>query len=229
MTVSPSRILALLLALAALPAGTALAKPAKAPAALPGPSAVTIATRVQAFYERTQTFRADFKQRYTMRGYGKKKDSRGTVFFQKPGKMSWHYSNNANRVVSDGKQLSVYEADNKQLYKQAVAQSQSPAALSFLAGAGKLTDEFNLRRLDSAKLKFQGGYVLVGTPKTPTPAYQKVLMYIDAKTFQVRRMMLIDAQRNRNRFDFINTIVNKPIQASEFRFQAPPGTRIIKP
>ena len=31
-------------------------------------------------------------------------------------------------------------------------------------------------------MNFPGGYVLVGTPKTPTPAYQKVLFYVDAAT-----------------------------------------------
>jgi len=69
----------------------------------------------------------------------------------------------------------------------------------------------------------------MGLPKTPTPAYQKVFFYVDAKTYQVRRDLLLDAQRNRNRFDFLTPVVNKQIDQTEFRFEPPKGTRIIKP
>src|SRR6186713_2060621 len=79
--------------------------------------------RVQAFYDKTRTFRAEFKQRYFVAAYRKTKDSQGTVTFQKPGKMSWRYTNNGNRVVSDGKRIRVYENENKQMYEQTIDKS----------------------------------------------------------------------------------------------------------
>jgi outer membrane lipoprotein carrier protein len=78
-------------------------------------------------------------------------------------------------------------------------------------------------------MKFEGGYVMMGIPKTPTPAYQKVFFYVDGQTYQVRRVLLLDAQRNRNRFDFVSPIVNKAVTKDEFEFTPPKGTRIIKP
>jgi outer membrane lipoprotein carrier protein len=78
-------------------------------------------------------------------------------------------------------------------------------------------------------MKFPGGYVLVGTPKQPTPSYSKVLFYVDAATSQVRRVMLIDGQGNRNRFDFINPKVNEPVTAAQFNLVPPVGTSIIRP
>ena len=114
---------------------------AKAPAAgdaLPDLSAEVIAERVQAFYDGAKTFQANFTQRYTIFAYNKKKESQGKVVFVKPGKMSWRYTSNGNRVVSDGKLLKVYEADNKQLFEQDMTKSAYPAALSFLLGEGKL-------------------------------------------------------------------------------------------
>lgn len=202
---------------------------AAAPAAAPEPNASEIADRVQAFYNRTTVFKADFQQRYWVKAYDKTKDSRGQVIFKKPGKMSWRYTNNGNRVVSDGETVKVYERDNKQLYEQRLKDSQYPAALSFLTGEAKLKQEFNLRKLNARDLKFEGGYVLEAAPKKPTAAYQKLLLYIDARTAQVRRVLLLDAQGNRNRFDFENPIVNARIPDSEFTFQAPPGTQVIKP
>jgi outer membrane lipoprotein carrier protein len=150
--------------------------------------------------------------------------------FEKPGKMSWTYdAPNGNRVVSDGTTIKVYEKENEQMFEMPVAKSQYPAALAFLMGKGELTKDFSLRMLDPAQMKFENGYVLEGTPKEATPAYQKVLLYIDAQTSQVRRALILDAQGNRNRFDFETPVVNQPVPKSEFEFVPPPGTKVVKP
>jgi outer membrane lipoprotein carrier protein len=54
-------------------------------------------------------------------------------------------------------------------------------------------------------------------------------LYIDAATYQVRRVMLLDAQRNRNRFDFVTPEVNVKPPAGEFAFTPPAGTQVIRP
>jgi len=78
-------------------------------------------------------------------------------------------------------------------------------------------------------MKFPGGVVLVGTPKQPTAAYSKVLFYVDQGTSQVRRVMIIDGQGNRNRFDFETPKVNETVAPEVFKFTPPPGTSIIHP
>jgi outer membrane lipoprotein carrier protein len=205
------------------------APPAASAADLPDLSSDVIAERVQSFYDGAKTFQAQFNQRYTIFAYNKKKESQGRVAFVKPGKMSWRYTSNGNRVVSDGKLLKVYEAENKQLYEQQMGKSAYPAALSFLLGEGKLTQSFTLKKLSAQTVAFKGGYVLLAIPKDPTPAYQKMLLFVDGKTFQVRRVQLIDAQKNKNVFDFFDPRVNEKVPASEFTFSAPAGTQVVKP
>lgn len=202
-----------------------------APAAATATSAEVSALidKVQAFYDKAKSFKASFTQRYSIAAYDKTKDSKGTVAFVKPGKMSWRYSNNGNRVVSDGKILKIYEADNKQMYEQDVRKSQYPAALSFLMGTGNLKSTFKFEQLDPARANFPGGHVLVGTPLEQTPAYQQMVLYVDGKTYQVRRVLLVDAQRNKNRFDFSQPVVNETIPAGEFQFTPPPNTRVVRP
>jgi len=144
--------------------------------------------------------------------------------------MNWVYdAPNGNRVVSDGKTIRVYEKENEQMFETPVKNSQYPAALAFLMGTGKLQQDFSLKLLDAAQMKFEGGYVLEGTPKEATPAYQKVLLYVDAQTNQVRRVLILDAQGNRNRFDFSAPVVNQAVPKTEFEFTAPAGTKVIKP
>jgi outer membrane lipoprotein carrier protein len=210
--------------------GSSFSAPGLAEPAPAAPShAIQIADRVQAVYDSSQTFRSAFQQRYYIAAYDKYRDSNGSVVFQKPGKMSWHYDNNGNRVVSDGKLIKVYEKENNQMFEQSIDKSQYPAALSFLLGGGQLKKEFKLSELNAKDLGFEGGHVLLGEPVSPTPAYQKILLFIDGKTFHVRRVLMIDAQRNRNRFDFIDPVVNQPVEPREFTFDPPAGTRIVRP
>lgn len=197
--------------------------------AQPAASADGIAARVQGFYDNTRTFQARFEQVYHIEAYNRKKRSTGLVIFQRPGRMNWKYDEpNGNRVVSDGQLLKVYEQDKSQVVEQPLGASQYPAVLSFLVGKGNLREMFNLRRLDEKRMNFEGGYVLEGTPKKETSAYTKVIMYIDAETAQVRRMLVIDAQRNRNLFTFSNPTVNAAVPAKTFEFTPPPGTQVVR-
>jgi outer membrane lipoprotein carrier protein len=191
-------------------------------------TAQDIAQRVQAFYDNTKTFRAAFKQTYVIRSTGIEKKSFGDVLFAKPGKMSWRYKNNGNRVIADGKLIRVYEEENKQMFESDMGKSAYPAALSFLVGEGKLQQSFALKKLDARQMKFEGGFVIEAKPKEATPAYKAMILYVDAATAQVRRVLLVDAQGNRNRFDFSSPAVNTKVEPTEFTFAPPSGTQIIR-
>jgi len=219
---------ALLVGLAPLCARSSQAQPT--PSAAPSAKADQLVSSVQALYNSSSTFKSDFEQKFWVKAYNTEKSSRGRVTFAKPGKMDWVYDDpKDNRIVSDGNLIRVYEAANKQLYEAPVTKSQYPAALSFLTGTGKLSDAFDFQLFPGDQMKFPGGSVLVGTPKQATPAYSKVLFYVDAATSQVRRVMIIDGQGNRNRFDFVNARVNEPVGAGQFNFTPPPGTSIVRP
>jgi outer membrane lipoprotein carrier protein len=192
------------------------------------PTADEIAVRVQKFYDASKTFKATFKQTYTIKVQNVQKVSTGKVTFEKPGKMNWLYdAPNGNRVVSDGVTIRVYEKENDQMFEMMVAKSQYPAALSFLMGNGQLTRDFTLRLVP--EIPFEAGYVIEGTPKDGTPAYQKVLLFVDQATSQVRRVLILDAQGNKNRFDFEAPVVNERVPPTEFVFNPPPTTKIIRP
>jgi outer membrane lipoprotein carrier protein len=222
--------LAIVLSLGAVAAVTTSSSDAHAQPTATAPTAMDIGTRVQKFYDSTRTFQATFKQTYTIKVQNVQKASSGKVTFEKPGKMSWIYdAPNGNRVVSDGNTIKVYEKENEQMFETSVKGSQYPAALAFLMGKGQLTKDFTLRLLDPTAMKFEGGYVIEGTPKDATPAYQKLLLYVDAATSQVRRALILDAQGNRNRFDFSAPVVNQPVAPGIFTFTPPPGTKIVKP
>jgi len=222
--------LTLVACLSSSSATLAEAQPPAAPAAAPLPPVDSVVNQVQAFYNATSTFRSEFNQSFLVKAYNMTKTSHGFVTFAKPGKMDWSYDDPAgNRVVSDGTTLRVYEQSNRQMYEQPVGTSQYPAALSFLTGQGQLSQSFDFELRAGQDMSFPGGYVLIGTPKVATPAYQRVLFYVDMATFQIRRVLILDGQQNRNKFDFVNPTVNRPVDPGQFAFIPPPGTTVIHP
>ncbi len=204
-------------------APSASASAAKAPSG----SASEIAAKIQKTYESINSYEADFEQQYTMKAFNQKKTSKGHVLFVKPGKMRWDYTEpKDNVVVSDGTTLWSYVANDKQARKMLVKDSQMPTALAFLTGKGDLAKEFNLTLLDPVKSGFEGGYVLDATPKVATNLYTHVLFYVDAATYQVRRVLIVDGQDNRNRFDFTKPSVNAKFDEARFKWSPPAGVTV---
>ena len=145
--------------------------------------------------------------------------------FQRPGKMSWKYdAPNGNVVVCDGTTVTFYEAENQQYHQQPFSRSEYPGAMGFLTGDG-IVKHFTFTFHQASN--FPGGKVLLGTPKQGNPGYKSVLFYIDDKTAHVRRVVIIDAQGNRNRFDF-EALTEAPIDPSEFVWRAPPGATQVR-
>lgn len=200
--------------------------PSAAPAAKPS-TASDLAAAIQKAYVTITAYEADFTQQYQMKAFGQTKTSKGHVLFVKPGKMRWDYTEpKDNVVVSDNETLWSYVASDKQARKMKVKDSQMPTALAFLTGKGDLGKEFNLELMDAKQLKFEGGYVLKATPKVATNLYNFVLFYVDGTTYHVRRVLIVDAQDNRNRFDFEKPTVNGKFDDNRFKWSPPAGVAV---
>lgn len=188
-----------------------------------------VAQRIQGFYDRTTDFQADFVQVSRNRLYGEERRN-GRVMFSKPGRMRWNYAApSGDVIVSDGRTLWAYQADERQAVQQQLGQSQLPTAIAFLAGTGRLTDSFTFRLLDANQFRFPQGHVLELRPTTPQPSYERIIFYVDRASFQVVRTAVIDAQGNQNRFDFSNPRVNTNVPEATFQWTPPAGTSIVRP
>ena len=191
-----------------------------------------VAAQVDTVYLPIKHFRARFKQRYKAKIAGTVKVSNGVCYVKRPGRISFSYHEpNKNRVVSNGTILKVYEHENKQMFIKKVANTEYPGALAFIMGKGlRQSFSFDFHK----KTKWEGGPVIIGTPRVTNPAYKKVLFYIDKELLAkkdascVRRVLVLDAQKNQNRFDFLHIEQPATISAGMFEFTPPAGTNIIK-
>jgi outer membrane lipoprotein carrier protein len=223
----------------ATPAPAAAAPAVKAPApagkvAEGPPDLRTVLERMQKRYDEAKDFRAHFSQNYLRGTMGRSTLSTGTLAFKKPGRMRWDYDKPEPRMfLSNGQVAWLYEPDGKQAFKQDLKSSQLPAALAFLMGKGKITDEFDVafaKEGKDAKDKLPGrpGDVRLSlSPKQPQSAYKSIVFVVDPQSFLVRESILVDAQGNTNHFVFDDIQVNTKVPDALFKWTPPAGVRVV--
>ena len=193
--------------------------------------AAALAKQIDAIYADKKTFSAKFKQEYVLKVSNQTKTSSGVVFIERPNKISFRYdAPNKNRIVSDGKTLKVYIAEDNQMIEKPVENSQYPGAFGFLMGNG-ISSSFTFTINDKAAWK--DGPVLQGKPTSPTPDYEAATFFLNKALLDksdpgaIARVSLTDAQGNKNRFDLSDATRPATIDPGEFLFTAPAGTNII--
>ena len=109
------------------------------------PKVAEVVRKLQARYEATKDFTADFSQTVEAATLGKPLQSTGQVFFKRPGRMRWEFAEPEKQtIVADGKLLWVYQPEHHQVLKTPFrAAFQSATPISFLLGVGQLKDDFD--------------------------------------------------------------------------------------
>lgn len=238
-----SRVLPLCLGLTLTASAYAQAVPTAAPAAQPvqakpadADSAQVALTAVQSFYDQTKDVSATFNQTYVNKLYNRTDRDRGHVSFKKPGKMRWDYAKpNGKVIVAANNKFLMYEpgdepTDKGQVLEQSFANADLTQAMSFLLGTGKLVDDFDAKSLNAAREGFANGQVLELKPKKASPHFDRLLFFVETSAAVrglVRRVVIIDASGNRNRFDFTAFKFNAGTPESTFEWQPPASARRV--
>jgi outer membrane lipoprotein carrier protein len=101
--------------------------------------------------------------------------------------------------------------------------------LAFLKGRPRLERHFKIRRIRHARLRAAKIYVLEATPYEAAPTLQKMVLSIDAESYRVKRVLILDAHGNRNRFAFSDVKLGASVPRGTFSTRTPPGTRVVRP
>ncbi len=178
---------------------------------------------VQAYYDNAKTYSASFDQDYESVD-GIKKQSKGTVWFKKPGKMRWDYETPEQRfLISDGKSFWSWEPVYRQYCRQDLASSQLPTALTFLAGGGRIEDDFSV-----SVNKISGNQVTLDLkPVVASVAYDRIKFEILMPSAKVYRATIYDAMGNVNKITFKSPEINAALDDSSFKFEPPKDAKHI--
>ena len=184
-----------------------------------------IVKRLQARYDSTAGFRADFTQEIESATLGQKVESRGTVFFKKPGRMRWEFGEPQQTLVSDGTCFWFYQPADKQVLKtpfQQAFRSSTPA--SFLLGVGRLDEDFTVSLTGETEAVYQ----LRLTPKKDAEAIGLLDLAVSTKTFDILQATITDPLGNVTRLRFTNIDRAAPLDDALFHFSVPPGVDVIE-
>jgi outer membrane lipoprotein carrier protein len=207
----------------AAPAAEA-AKPAQTVKGSVAPDVKALVDRMQAFYEKTNDFKADFKQDYKYKTFRRTQTSTGTVIYKKPGLMRWEYEKPSKRTfVLAGSKVYAHDPEAQSLTVASVDTSKLSASVTFLFGQGKLADEFNIKKGTCADCK---GTLLVLAPAQPDPRFRQVRLEVDTNTAQVLKSTVVDPDGSENTIAFLNLKTNVNIEADSFKINPPEGTRV---
>ncbi len=210
---------------AAPPEKPAATKPAEAPKAdKVAPEVKDLVNRMQAFYEKTGDFKANFKQDYKYKTFKRTQTSTGTVIYKKPGMMRWEYEKpSARTFVLAGNKVYAYDAAAQTLTVGSMDTSKLSASVTFLFGQGRLADEFAISK---GACKDCQGTLLVLDPLKEEPRFRQVRLEVDPKTAQVLKSTVVDPDGSENTIAFLELKTNVGVSAEDFKLNPPEGTRI---
>jgi outer membrane lipoprotein carrier protein len=192
-------------------------------------SAREVAAALQTRYDAVEDFSAAFSHTYEGGLLRTAASERGTVLIKKPGKMRWTYSTPEHKIfVSDGRRMYSYVPADKQVVVNDVpVGDEAGAPILFLAGRGNLTRDFDVEYADDAWLTEDGDVALELIPKASDPSYDALILVIDARSLQIRRLATLDTQGGTSTLAFTNVRENLGIADSSFTFEIPRGVDVI--
>ena len=184
----------------------------------------TVVQKLQARYDSTAGFRADFTQEVESATLGQKVAAHGQVYFRKPGRMRWEFIEPEQLMVSDGKILWLYQPSERQVLKtpfQSAFRSSTP--VSFLLGIGRIDQDFTI----SLTKETQEAYSLQLLAKKDPEAIGSLDLEVTTKTFDIIQATITDPLGNTTRLWFSNIDRKTPLEDTLFHFTIPPGVDVV--
>ena len=195
------------------------------------PASIVLAN-VQAFYDATTDFKANFKQTYVHPVYGTKTVSKGKLKVKKPGRMVWDYdAKNAPDLYVTKKTLQVVEHDLRQVATRNVDTADFAGADKFLFGGRQLVEDFRVRMASDRLVKAYGEdahTVIELSPKKKNPHYRTLLLVVDDATGRVDSFVVRNTDKSVNRFQLTGITRNGGLSEGEFTFKRPAGYVEVK-
>jgi outer membrane lipoprotein carrier protein len=189
-------------------------------------SAADIITRLQARYESTAGFRANFTQEVESATLGQKVESHGTVSFKKPGRMRWDFAEPKQTLVSDGAFFWLYQPAERQVIKTPFQEAfRSNLPVTFLTGVGRIDKDFAV----AVTRQTEETYYLRLTPQQDADAVGTLELVVQADNFDIIQAIVTDPLGNVTRLSFSNINHNPAPDESLFHFTVPNGVDVIEP
>ena len=197
----------------------------------------SVIEKVQKNYDGMQDLEVNFTQEVTKLLKTKPSVSKGVIKIIKPNKVFWHTTEPEEiKTIADGETIWVYDPGNQQLFIQPEAEShhQTKIAMLFLAGKGKIRDQFHVGSKEGKLYEWKL------FPKESIPQVKSITATVDSQTKWFKKITIVYTYNETIELAFDGYKVNqglaeqhkqKPLDPNispDFKIQVPPQTKIIK-
>ncbi len=187
----------------------------------------TIVQKIQAVYEDTKNFVADFEQQVYWRRGQEVRLSKGRVWFQKPGLMRWEYVwPEPMLIVSDGKDLYIYSQQDQQVMIFPLDKALSAKLiLGFMNGRGDLLRDFIILDYKDSK---RDRIVLDLKPRIENSQVEQLRLVVYKGTYLIDEIWFWDCLGNLTKILFSDLKRNIRLEDKLFHFVPPKDVEIIR-
>lgn len=193
-------------------------------------SLADVIRKIQAAYENTTDWKAEFQQVTRIEGFDTPITSRGKLYIKKPDKLRWDYSEpNRDQIMVNEQKIWIYTPEQNQVivspFKE-ISDSQLP--LHLLSGVGRLDQDFTVQWAAPAQPQPKGAPALTLIPKDPRTGLTKLLIEVDPESYFITRLTLFEANGNESRFRFAQIRNNIGLKDRFFIFTPPKGVVVVE-
>ncbi len=190
------------------------------------PAINDVVRRVEQRYNRAQTLKADFFQRYTS-GPTTLVES-GKVYFRQPGRMRWEYRTPQGKLfLTDGEYAYFYVPEERQARRSKLKESAyGQTAFALILGKVRLRKIFS--RIDLVSLDRSEDPVrwqLRGHPRSGRQGFEQIWFDLN-REFQILRVEIRQRDGVVMEFRFLRWEENPAVREGLFRPDFPPGTTV---
>ena len=177
-------------------------------------------------YKTVETVRGKFRQTY--RAPGIVREESGEFWLKKPGLMRWEYRAPEEQLfVADGRESFLYVPADRQVTVQPLtAADLHNTPLEFLLGGGGIEKSFDASWEKELKPGMDDTALIRLTPRTPDSQYSFLVVEIDGRTFDLRRIVIREPVGSTSEFLFMEVATNVKVDNNLFRFKIPKGVEV---
>jgi len=178
--------------------------------------------QLEFFFNRSQTFSANFEQVVLDEGLNTLEESSGQMTIERPNRFRWDYVPPfEQQIISDGIRIWIYDVELDQVTIKPFDKmlGHSPAVL--LAGEGKIEDNYQLHELG-----VQGAVEWLALDPLEKGSHYRVIR-LGFENSQLKILEFIDGLDQTTRITLTEIIENRPIDPGYFGFKPVPGLDVI--
>ena len=191
-------------------------------------SAETIIDRAASAYSGLSSMRAEFRQTLTNPLTGSTMSTSGELIRRKPNLLSISF-NNGDRVAADGSTLWVYLPSS--VPGQVIRVPYTGGNAGSVDPAGQFLDSprarYTVTSAGSATVGGRTTKVLNLVPRRKNDAISQAKLWIDDKDYTLRQLEVESANGLKRRVVITSFTANPQLNRSRFRFNVPPGAKVV--